>query len=348
MPTNIRLSGTVRDDDSKPMRKARAKLLYNLFLNGFTIYNGNGDQDVHLWNIQKKIKEADGFVFMPGATLDDIVKATSIFVGYQTGDMDLNNKPTVILNSHGTWTRWLELIERLNVLGTVSQKYSDVLRIVEKPKEVVPALRELIVEVEEVQTKYSTKPEPNIPGDTTRPEPEKNVCVFCSASSTNQEYIDLGYTLGTEIAQAGLGCVTGAGRTGIMGAVVKGAYENDGWTGGSNVPHIIEMEGLPDGLNAFWPSDDIYTRMQMMVEKSHAFVILPGGMGSVQETLVLLQLKEKGDPLMQDKPIYLINTPVEQGGFWNALITVAKQHKVHKHLTILDSPTGLIQKITST
>lgn len=341
MVRNIRLSGLIRDDDDKKLREVRASLLYHLFLNGWNIYNGNGDQEIHLFNIQRKIVEAQGFVFMPGATLNDLVKASSIFVGYQTGDMDLDGKPSIVLNSEGSWDSWLAMIDHLHKLGTVPQHYSQILRVLKDPKDVPQALEEMSVNVEKVRTKYAGSPKITASGNPDLPEPNKKLCVFCSASTKNPLYLDMGYQLGKQIAASGLGCVTGAGRTGIMGEVVRGTFEAGGWTGGSNVPHIIEMEGLPDGLNAFWPRNDIYTRMEIMIKKSAAFIILPGGMGTVQEALVLLHLKQRNDPLMRRKPIILIDIE----GFWKPLQDLAKFHKVDHLMEVYPSIQDVVASI---
>lgn len=346
MPKSIRLSGAIDDNDSKELRKMRAKLLYHLFSVGFNIYNGNGDQDVNLWNIQKKIKESDGFVFMPGAKLDDLVKASSIFVGYQTGDTDLDGKPSVMLNPRGSWNQWLAVIDHLHEMGTVSQNWRDILTIAKKPKLVVEALEVQSIAIEKVKTPYDEDPEDNIEGDKSKKKPDYSVCVFCSASTKNKDWLEMGYELGAIIAKQGWGCVSGAGRTGIMGSVVKGAYENDGWTGGSNIPHIIKLEGLPDGMNDFWPTDDIYKRMEVMVKESKAFVIMPGGMGTVQELLVILDLKRKNDPLMKDKPVVVVNVQVGDKGFWDPLIDLVNLHNLEDYYSVVENIENIKSHLT--
>ena len=106
-----------------------------------------------------------------------------------------------------------------------------------------------------------------------------------------------------------------------MGAVVEGSVGAGGWTAGSNVPHIIELEGLPDGLSSFWLRPDIYTRMEVMIENSDAFVIFPGGAGTVQELLALMIFKHQKNPLMTDKPVILFNRANAAGvRFWDPLI----------------------------
>jgi predicted Rossmann-fold nucleotide-binding protein len=118
-----------------------------------------------------------------------------------------------------------------------------------------------------------------------------------------------------------MGCVSGAGRSGIMGAVVVGSVGAGGWTAGSNVPHIIELEGLPDGLSSFWLRPDIYTRMEVMIENSDAFVIFPGGAGTFQELLALMIFKHQKNPLMAGKPVVLFNRQNPAGvRFWDPLI----------------------------
>jgi uncharacterized protein (TIGR00730 family) len=148
-----------------------------------------------------------------------------------------------------------------------------------------------------------------------------NVCVFCSATLEDSGYLADGRALGRYLAEGRMGCISGAGRSGIMGAVVEGSVEAGGWTAGSNVPHIIELEGLPDGLSSFWLRPDIYTRMEVMIEHSDAFVIFPGGAGTVQELLALMIFKHQGNPLMAGKPVILFNRQNGHGvRFWDPLI----------------------------
>jgi len=60
--------------------------------------------------------------------------------------------------------------------------------------------------------------------------------------------------------------------------------------------------------------------MEIMIERSDAFIIFPGGAGTVQEMLALLLLKEAGDPLMKGKPI-IVYDRMDQAGqrFWTPL-----------------------------
>ena len=325
MPT-VRLSGSVSETDPEK-REARAHLLYLLFRDGWDIYNSNGDQHVTLSNIEEKIVESDAFAFMPEPALEDLFKVTSIFVGYQTLDHHLKGKPTVIMNGDGSWKPYFDLLSHLQKLGTIKQDVGKFLHLVDDAealskdlsaalgRELPDAGREVIGE--EKKESYECLPPEDL---------RYNVCVFCSATIEKESQLRDGYTFGKKLAEERLGCVSGAGKSGIMGQIVAGASENGGWTGGSNVPHIIALEGLPDGLSCFWPRPDIYTRMEVMIENSDAFVAFPGGSGTVQEVLALLILHQQGDPVMNNKPVVLFNRVDEDGvAFWDPFVKLLEE-----------------------
>jgi uncharacterized protein (TIGR00730 family) len=317
----IRLSGTVLGADD-PNRASRARLLYLLFAGGWDIYNSNGDQRITLSNIEKKIIESDAFVFTPGATLEDMFKAISIFVGFQTLDRNLAGKPTIILNEDGSWNPLFAVLSHLKKMGTVQQDYESFLRTAESPEGVIQTLS--IAKSQDLPDAGRHKIGKSQPPVVDVPLPDDylgSACVFCSASLEDPSYLADGEALGRILAENKIGCVSGAGRSGIMGAVVKGSVDAGGWAAGSNVPHIIELEGLPDGLSAFWLRPDIYTRMEVMIENSDAFVIFPGGAGTVQELLALMIFKHQRHPLMDAKPVVIFNRQNHTGlGFWDPLI----------------------------
>ncbi|MFU8894273.1 MAG: LOG family protein [Luteolibacter sp.] len=319
----VRFSGTILGPDD-PNRAMRAHLMQLLYAGGWDIYNANGDQRITLANIEGKIIESDAFVFTPSATLEDMFKAVSIFVGYQTLDENLTGKPTAILNTDGSWDRLFQVLGWLHQMGTISQKYEEFLVSVDSPEILLDALAKLraqgIPDAGRERhhqlagvAEYENPPPAELLG---------NVCVFCSATLETPAYLADGVAFGAELAHNQFGCVSGAGKTGIMGAVVAGTASAGGWSGGSNVPHIIELEGLPEGLSSFWLRPDIYTRMEVMIERSDAFVIFPGGAGTLQEFLALMIFKHHGHPLMKNKPVVIYNRLDESKGerFWDPLI----------------------------
>lgn len=346
----VRLSGTVQGIED-PNRESRARMLYLLFANGWDIYNSNGDQQITLSNIEEKVSESDAFVFMPGASIEDLFKAISIFVGYQTMDENLFSKPAVILNSDGSWDGFYRLLDQLHDQGTIRQKFRDYLLKAESPEYVLEALDQVLRDgLPDVgREKISTSAKDSF--ETPRPEELLgNACVFCSASIEDEAYLKAGYEMGRLLAERKIGCISGAGTTGIMGTVVKGSVESGGWTGGSNVPHIIELEGLPEGLSSFWLRPDIYTRMEIMIEESDAFIIFPGGAGTVQEMLALLIFKQMDSLLMRAKPVIIYNRPLnEEGqGFWDGLVELLEpwsHHNLFEVITDIEEVANRIEEV---
>ncbi len=346
----IRLSGTVFGAED-PNRKIRATMLYSLFAAGWDIYNSNGDQQITLGNIEKKIIEADAFMFMPGAGLDDLFKAVSIFVGYQTLDANLHNKPTVILNTDGSWDRLFDLLDALKSLGTIHQDYRNFLLEAHTVDEALACLDKLNTERSPDSGRAQTQSKKAHSFDHGKPDSvQNNVCVFCSASISHKSYLEEGYRLGQQLSEQHLGCVSGAGKSGVMGEVVRGCVDSDGWAAGSNVPHIIELEGLPEGLSEFWLREDIYTRMEIMIEKSDGFIIFPGGAGTLQEMLALLIFKQLDHPLMLNKPIVIYNKQLEPNsdqpsGFWDKLTPLLADYTQEGDFFVVDEFSQLVPSI---
>ncbi len=319
--STVRLAGTVAGEND-PNREIRARLLGELFAAGWNIYNSNGDQRISLSNIERKIIESDAFLFTPGATLEDLFKAVSIFVGYQTLDKHLAGKPTVLLNTDRSWDPLFSLFTHLNALGTISQDHRDYLLMTDDAARVIPLL-ESARSGGRPEASHGHIPAVSVGSFENPPPPGQlgNVCVFCSASIADPSYLADGHTFGGWLAASRLGCVSGAGSSGIMGEVVRGAVEAGGWAAGSNVPHIIELEGLPAGLSSFWLKPDIYTRMEVMIDHSDAFVIFPGGAGTVQEMLALMIFKQQRNPAVEGKPVIIFDRKDANGvRFWGPLI----------------------------
>jgi uncharacterized protein (TIGR00730 family) len=323
----VRLSGTVAGE-LDPCRAVRAKILYLLYNAGWDLYNSNGDQTITLGNIERKIIEADAFVFTPGATLEDLFKAVSIFVGYQTMDANLFGKATVLMNADGCWNGLYALLGHLRGLGTIQQDFLKYLLPANEPEQVLEVLTAAVKSGVPDSGRESTGEAVIDSFDHGVIDHSRlDICVFCSATIKDEAYLQDGYRMGEMLAQAGMGCVSGAGRTGIMGAVVRGSVEAGGWAGGSNVPHIIELEGLPDGLSSFWLRPDIYTRMEIMIERSDGFVIFPGGAGTVQEMLALMIFQQQNHPLVKGKPVIIFNRHDSAGvPFWQPLIDLLEKH----------------------
>ncbi len=142
----------------------------------------------------------------------------------------------------------------------------------------------------------------------------KNVCVYCGSSSrVDDVYKNAATKMGHLIADEGWGVVYGGGRVGLMGLVADAALEKGAPVVGIIPEHIQEREVEHNDLTELHVVDTMHVRKQMMVDKSQAFVILAGGLGTLDELFELLTWKQLG---LHDKPIVIVNIE----GYWTKLL----------------------------
>ncbi len=147
----------------------------------------------------------------------------------------------------------------------------------------------------------------------------KSVAVFCGASNNiAEEYLNEGRKLGKMIAKEGYHTVFGAGDCGLMGAVANSALDNGGTVTGV-FPRILEgLEKEHATLTELIIVEDMHTRKHTMFEKSDAFIILPGGFGTMDETFEVITWKQLHT---HNKPIILYNYK----NFWKHWIELTDQ-----------------------
>ena len=120
-----------------------------------------------------------------------------------------------------------------------------------------------------------------------------NICFYGAGSrNINNNFKEKGYELGCQIAKRGHNLVFGGGNTGMMGAVVKGVNENNGKSIGIAPKWIEKFEKLSDECSEFIYVDSMDERKRKFLEKSDAFIIGPGGIGTLDEFFEVLTLKK--------------------------------------------------------
>ncbi|WP_448190697.1 LOG family protein [Azospirillum sp. sgz301742] len=141
-----------------------------------------------------------------------------------------------------------------------------------------------------------------------------SVCVYCGSSSQVPDaYKNAAHGLGAGLAERGIRLVYGGGRVGLMGIVADAAIGNGGEVIGIIPEHIQAMEVEHTGLAELHVVDSMHTRKRMMVDRSEAFVVLPGGMGTLDETFEVLTWKQLR---LHDKPIVIVDVD----GYWQPLV----------------------------
>jgi len=153
----------------------------------------------------------------------------------------------------------------------------------------------------------------------------QSVCVFCGSSdAADPAYLTAAADLGRALAAADLKLVYGGGGVGLMGATARGAHEAGGKVLGIIPDFLVGRERALDSVETVVVTS-MHQRKMMMFEQSDGFVILPGGIGTLEEVVELLSWRRLD---LHAKPTVFYNPR----GFWEPLFKLF-QHTVDEKLT---------------
>jgi len=131
----------------------------------------------------------------------------------------------------------------------------------------------------------------------------RSVAVFCgSRPGHNPAYRAAATALGTGLAQAGMRLVYGGGRIGLMGVVADAVLAAGGAVLGVIPEFLCRREIMHDGVMELIVTDSMHSRKQKMFEAADAFVMLPGGLGTLDEVVEIITWRQLG---LHDKPVLL-------------------------------------------
>ena len=141
------------------------------------------------------------------------------------------------------------------------------------------------------------------------------ICVYGAASSLiDKSFIDAGEELGRKMAKKNMGLVFGGGKNGMMGAVARGELEENGEVIGI-APAFFEDSNAEvsfPNCTEFIHTETMRERKKLLDEKSDAFIVTPGGIGTFDEFFEILTLKQLG---RHNKPICIFNI----NGYFNKI-----------------------------
>jgi hypothetical protein len=141
----------------------------------------------------------------------------------------------------------------------------------------------------------------------------KNICVYCgSRKPKDPEIAELAVALGRSLPAKNLGLVYGGGKVGMMGLVADAALSEGGEVIGVIPTALKRAEVVHTGLTDLHETQDMHTRKALMESLSDAFVVLPGGFGTLDEFFEILTWRQLG---IHDKPIILVN----KNGYFDGL-----------------------------
>jgi uncharacterized protein (TIGR00730 family) len=160
-------------------------------------------------------------------------------------------------------------------------------------------------------------------GDT--PERLESVCVFCGSSdAAAPALLTSAADFGAILAREGLTMIYGGGGVGLMGACAKAAHDAGGKVLGI-IPHFLKERERRLDIVETVVVDSMHERKMMMFERADGFVVLPGGIGTLEEVVELLSWRRLD---LHGKPVVFYNPD----GFWEPLFNLF-QHTVDQNLT---------------
>ena len=176
---------------------------------------------------------------------------------------------------------------------------------------------------------------------------QKSICVFAGAASGNSPLFRVqARQLGAMLAARQFKFVYGGGRTGLMGEFAAGALEAGGYVTGI-IPRFLEnLEVGNRTVQELDVVENMHERKAKMYAQSDAFVILPGGLGTMDEMMEVLTWNQLG---LINAPVFILNIE----GYWNNVIAMLEHASdagfVHSkglyHFTVSDDADDLADNL---
>lgn len=151
----------------------------------------------------------------------------------------------------------------------------------------------------------------------TKPQTEKSICVFCGSSAGNEpRYAALATSAGRSIGERGYRFVYGGGSYGLMGKSARAAFDVHGKVLGIIPEFLVQSEGaFTEAEHRIVPN--MHVRKMEMYKESDAFLILPGGIGTIEEAVEVLSWMRLQ---LHQKPVVFLS----DNNYWQPLIQLIK------------------------
>jgi uncharacterized protein (TIGR00730 family) len=154
-----------------------------------------------------------------------------------------------------------------------------------------------------------------------------SVCVYCgSANGTDPAYAAAAEEFGRILARSGIRLVYGGGSVGLMGILARRVLAEGGMVTGIIPQFLKDREVMLTEVSELIVTPDMHERKRIMFERSDAFVALPGGIGTLEETVEMLTWAQLG---RHAKPVVLANVK----GFWDPLSDLLKHMQAQGFLS---------------
>jgi uncharacterized protein (TIGR00730 family) len=140
----------------------------------------------------------------------------------------------------------------------------------------------------------------------------RSVCVYCGSSNrADPRFIQLATDMGTLMAQRGIRLVYGGGNVGLMGASSRAAHEAGGEVLGI-MPHFLTKWEKPNPAFETRMVETMHERKWGLFAESDAFIVLPGGIGTLEEVVETLSWRRLE---LHTKPVVFVDR-----SFWQPFV----------------------------
>ncbi len=134
----------------------------------------------------------------------------------------------------------------------------------------------------------------------------KNISIFCGAhEGKNPKYAQSAKIISEAIAKKGINVVFGGGNVGLMKIISDTALDNDVEVLGISLKSLHALELANPRLNEIVVTDTLLDRKDEFMSRSDAFIVLPGGVGSLDELAEIMASNQLG---IINKPVGILNT----------------------------------------
>ena len=176
----------------------------------------------------------------------------------------------------------------------------------------------------------------------------RTLCVYCGSwTGRDPQLEDFARSFGSSCAARGIELIYGGGGVGLMGTLAKAALAAGGRVVGIIPRSLMESELADWEATELVVVDSMHERKQQMFDRADGFVALPGGLGTLDETIEMITWRQLG---FHDKPIVLAN----HCSYWNPLLMLFNhlvnqgfaQPDAHDLYTVADSVDGIFERLT--
>ena len=177
----------------------------------------------------------------------------------------------------------------------------------------------------------------------------KNISIFCGAHrGKNPQYAEAAKTVAECIAKKGINVVFGGGNVGLMKVISDTALDHGVEVLGISLKSLHSLELANPRLEKIHIADTLLDRKEQFMSRSDAFIVLPGGVGSLDELAEIMANNQLG---IINKPLGILNT----NGYYDDLLKWFNKavnegfisSANFKELLVSDSPEELVNMIVN-